>query len=351
MTTGYQRVSKRQPCRICGKPDWCSTTRDRNISFCARSVFDADRLSVKGWGVFYSQISSQFTSFRGSYVKKPPILRCRSLASSERRNLVYEKLLLLTEILPKAIDKRIKIVQSLVESFTKIKESKPNFNGIPGFWVGSDGNPRLGIDGEYNADMLLIPFRDSNGLIRACQLKAVEIKSKNTGRYLWLSSANKLGGCGPGTPLHHEGSFKFKDRDFERVLVTEGALKAVTAQRFLPDRYVIANSGVSTSHREIVKTSRNRSLEIAFDADSFTNPHVARAVASLVGLRCREQQFLSCDKPTKILTWDKKFKGIDDALLAGVSIKQLDICEWLEMLTPESLEAAQRQLAGSVYRK
>lgn len=273
------------------------------------------------------------------------------LASIELRNCVYNHLIQLTRVLPKGFGERLRIVQSLIKSSFDGKIREVRFSGVPGFWLGSDGNPRLGIDGDYHDDMLLIPFRDSNGLIRACQLKAIKVKSKKTGRYLWLSSASKLGGCGPGTPLHHEGSFNFKDRDFERVLVTEGALKAVTAQRFMPDRYVIANSGVSTSHQEIVKTSRKRSLEIAFDSDSFTNPHVARAVASLVGLRFREQEFLSCDKPTKILTWDKRFKGIDDALLAGVSIKQLDIGEWLELLTPECVEVTQRQLAGIAYRK
>lgn len=351
MITGYRRVSARCPCRICGKPDWCSTTRDNSISFCARNTCNSDRLSSKGWGVFYSGKHNQFSSYRVSYVMDPPILKRRMLASIELRNYVYNDLIKLTGTLPKGFGERLRIVQSLIKSSFNGKNREISFTGVPGFWLDSDGNPRLGIDGEYHADMLLIPFRDSNGLIRGCQLKSVEIKSKYKGRYLWLSSANKLGGCGPGTPLHHEGSFKFKNRDFERVLVTEGALKAVTAQNFLPDRYVIANSGVSTSHREIVKSSRKRSLEIAFDSDSFTNPHVARAVASLVGLRFREQEFLSCDKPTKILTWDKRFKGIDDALLAGVSIRQLDIGEWLELLTPECLDAAQRQLAGIVFRK
>lgn len=50
----YQRVSRKRPCLICGKPDWCSRTPDDSISFCARVTTGADRLSRKEqWGVFY----------------------------------------------------------------------------------------------------------------------------------------------------------------------------------------------------------------------------------------------------------------------------------------------------------
>ena len=130
------------------------------------------------------------------------------------------------------------------------------------------------------------------------------------------------------------------------MLVTEGLHKAVTAQHFLPDRYVVASGGVATSHREIVKAARQKILEIAFDADSFTNPHVARALASLLALRIREQQFLSCDKPTKILAWDRRFKGIDDALIAGASLKYLEVSDWLGSLTPECFAETNYRLAG-----
>ncbi|MFN0138924.1 MAG: hypothetical protein ACKVQW_02405 [Pyrinomonadaceae bacterium] len=170
--------------------------------------------------------------------------------------------------------------------------------------------------------------------------------SNKAGKYLWLSSVRKRDGCGPGTPLHYEGAAGFKGKTIETVLVTEGALKAATAQKVLPDRYVVGNCGVATSHQEIV-TARERLLEIAFDTDSFTNPHVARALASLIALRIREQRFLSYDYPTKILTWDKRFKGIDDALIAGATIKNLRVSEWARALTPECSKV--RVLLGSPF--
>ncbi|MGD9590694.1 MAG: hypothetical protein AB7Q37_17385 [Pyrinomonadaceae bacterium] len=234
----------------------------------------------------------------------------------------------------------------LIEFFVKEEGTIPSFEGVPGFWRVSNRRPRLGSDFDYDADLLLIPFLDSNGLIHACQLKAIG-RSKNTfGKYQWLSSIGKREGCSSGTPLHHEGSVGFRAKTPKTVLVTEGVLKAAAAQHFLPDRYVVANAGVATSHNEIVQAARQKILEIAFDADCFTNPHVARAMTSLLALRIREQRFLNCNKPTKILAWDRRFKGIDDALIAGGSLKYLEVSDWLGLLTPECFDEASHQLAG-----
>ncbi|MDI1242876.1 MAG: hypothetical protein PSX80_13250 [bacterium] len=237
------------------------------------------------------------------------------------------------------------LVQTFIESWVSSNGIIPTLKGVPGFWSGSNGRPRLGSDFDFVDDLLLIPFLNSKGLIQACQIRCMRDSPRRPGKYLWLSSIRQRDGCGPGTPLHHEGALNFKGRSFGTVLVTEGALKAATVQNFLPDRYVVGNSGVATSHQEIVKAARKKDLEIAFDADCFTNPHVARALASLIALRTREQQFLSYDHPIRIIKWDKRFKGIDDALVAGATIKYLNVSEWLKSLTPDCLEAARHQLA------
>ena len=369
--TGYQRVSRRSPCRICGKPDWCSTTKDHNIAFCARSAKNAHRLSSKGWGIFYYY--SRSPSRAGYTLPQRQLSRSKSasLASVEIRDKVYRRLIKLSPLpeksiriygnewlyrqgqefgrygmLPKLATERDRLVRSLIELLAKEEGAIPDFKGVPGFWRGPNGRPRLGSDFDYNDDLLLIPFLDSNGLIQACQMKAIG-KTKNTpGKYHWLSSIGKRQGCSSGTPLHHEGPVGFRGKTTKTVLVTEGVLKAAAAQHFLPDRYVVASGGVATSHREIVKAARQKILEIAFDADCFTNPHVARAMASLLAIRIREQQFLSCDKPTKILAWDRRFKGIDDALTVGTSLKYLEVSDWLGSLTPECFDEASHQLAG-----
>lgn len=371
MITGYQRASRRSPCRICGKTDWCSTTKDHNIAFCARSAINANRLSGKGWGIFYYDSRSPSPVGRTQPKKKLNRLKSTSIAPIEIRHRIYQNLIRLSPlpangqliygnkwlfgqgqefgrcgILPKLATERDRLVRLLSELLAKKEGTIPPFEGVPGFWRVSNRRPRLGSDFDYDADLLLIPFLDSNGLIQACQLKVIGKTTNTSGKYQWLSSIGKREGCSSGTPLHHEGSVGFRGNTTKTVLVTEGVFKAAAAQHFLPDRYVVASGGVATSHREIVKAARQKILEIAFDADCITNPHVARALASLIALRKREQQFLSCDKPTKILAWDRRFKGIDDALIAGVSLKYLEVADWLGLLTPECFNEASHQLAG-----
>jgi hypothetical protein len=371
MNIGYRRVSRKCPCRICGKPDWCSTTVDHNISFCARSTAKADRLSRDGWGIYYSDIKRPFSS-RGAFSATQTNSKQSAIAPIELRHRIYQKLIQLSPWFkcnepvlksgririeqirvsdnygkfPQTAIERQRLVGSIIESFLRDDGIHPTFKGVPGFWRGSNGSPRLGSDCDFVEDLSLIPFIDSKGLIQACQIRCVRDASTLSGRYLWLSSIRQREGCGPGTPLHHEGALGSNGKSIGTVLVTEGALKAATVQTFLPDRYVVGNSGVATSHREIVKTARRKNLEIAFDADCFTNPHVARSLASLIALRTREQEFLSYDHPTTVLAWDKRFKGIDDALIAGATLKHLNTSEWLASLTPACFEAARHQLAG-----
>ena len=372
MNIGYRRVSRKCPCRICGKPDWCSTTVDQNISFCARSATNADRLSRDGWGIYYNNFkrlinqTSPFSEKTHSYSKHSTI------APIEHRHKIYKKLIQLSPLtkcsrlgfggedrggesirklgnhgrFPKTAIERHRLVEAIIESFVSEDGIVPAFKGVPGFWRGSNGRPRLGGDFDFVEDLILIPFIDPKGLIQACQIRCVKESSAWSGRYLWLSSIRHRDGCGPGTPLHHEGPLGFKGKSIQTVLVTEGALKAATVQAFLPDRYVVGNSGVATSHREIVKTARKKNLEIAFDADCLTNPHVARALASLIALRVREQKFLSYDHPVRIITWDKHYKGIDDALIAGATLKYQSVSAWLKSLTPNCFEATRHQLAG-----
>lgn len=333
---------------------------------------NADRLSSKGWGIFHYDLRSPSRIGYALPQKQRSRSKPAPAASVEVRDKIYQRLIKLSPltkdckrifgnawltrqgqgferfgILPKLVIDRHALALSLIKSIVKETGAIPTFTGVPGFWQGSNGTPRLGSDFDYDDDLLLIPFLDSDGLIQACQIKTVGKTNTGFGKYQWLSSNGRREGTSSGTPLHHEGSFVFKGKTTpQTLLLTEGVLKATAAQHFLPDRYVVANGGVATSHPEIVRAARHKILEIAFDADCFTNQHVARATASLIALRKREQLFLSCDEPTKILAWDRRFKGIDDALIAGASLKYLEVSDWLGSLTPECFDEANHQLAG-----
>ncbi len=369
--TGYRRVSKKCPCGICGKPDWCSTTVTETISFCARSTLNADRISRYGWGVYYKQNSD--VSFNRPFDRSPD--RKRSIvsrfipASATIRDRVYRNLIELSPAsynykivsgrgglqkrgifdfshygsLPKTVKERAVLVKRLADIIAKDTDGEPvSFAGIPGFWKDAAGEWRLWSRFESSDELMLIPFVGPDGLIRACQIRFMKYVQNWSGNYLWLSSAREAMGSGPGSPLHHADP---GSRLKKPVLVTEGALKAATVQKFLTDRYVVGNSGVATAHREIVETARRNPLEIAFDNDSFTNPHVARALAALLRLRCSDQTSFAYTEDVRIVAWNRTIKGLDDALLTGAPLKYLTVAEWLKYLTPECLAQASSQLS------
>lgn len=246
--------------------------------------------------------------------------------------------------LPRTVNGRSALVERLVKEITKELGGKTtaSFQGIPGFWEDATGGLRLWSKFDSNDDLMLIPFTGPDGLIRACQIRFMKYVQNRSGNYLWLSSSKERMGCSPGSPLHHADPGTRLDQP---VLVTEGALKAATAQMFLTDRYVVGNSGVATAHREIVKAARGRPLEIAFDNDSFTNPHVARALSALVRLRLSDQNSFGYNEDVRIVTWDKRIKGLDDALLTATPLEYFSLAEWLKYLAPECLEHASRQLS------
>jgi hypothetical protein len=233
------------------------------------------------------------------------------------------------------------LTERIVEALAK-EGKRLSFAGIPGFWRDSNGSLRLGSVQNSFDDLMLIPFVGPDGLIRACQIRFMRYVPNRSGRYLWLSSSKERNGCGPSATLHHAGPGSRMNRP---VLVTEGALKAATAQRFLLDRYIVGNSGVATSHLEIIEVARKKQLEIAFDLDSFTNPHVSRALAALIRLRHEDQSSFGYSDGVRILAWDRRFKGIDEALLAGSRLEYLTIPEWLKYLSPPCLEQARHQLS------
>ena len=371
-TTGYKRASRKRPCLICGKADWCSTTATETISFCARSTLNADRISRHGWGVFYHQDSGFDFNFNRPFyesLKRKKTHVSKLLAPPEVRDRVYRKLLELSpassnyEIvngrgglssrgirdytrygsLPRTANGRNVLVERLVEELAKEGSRRvQSFEGIPGFWIDTRSKLRLWSEQDSFDDLMLIPFVGSDGLIRACQIRFMRYVRNKSGRYVWLSSSKEQTGCGPGAPLHHADP---GSRLNKPVLVTEGALKAATAQTLLTDRYIVGNSGVATAHREIVETARRRVLEIAFDNDSYTNPHVARALAALLRLRFADQKSYSYNEDVRIVTWENPVKGLDEALLTGASLKYLTVSEWLKYLSPECVEQANRQLS------
>jgi hypothetical protein len=193
--------------------------------------------------------------------------------------------------------------------------------------------------------MMLIPYRTQDGLVQACQIRFMCRRlSSHSVRYVWLSTPKKSGDVSCGSPLHF-AAYKAFSID-KPTLVTEGALKAETAQIFNKDFNVLASAGVACSHEEITaRVSRIPLVLIAFDTDYYENHYVARAMAKLLNLilASNEADFYN---RIKILTWNRKYKGIDDALLKGIPINSQSLSEWYQSLA----EKCQKEVGQFLHK-
>lgn len=370
-SSNYKRVSRSRLCRICGKPDWCSYTPDEKTSFCARITTSADRVSRTGWGVFYHE-KSLFSEEPIPFPRRPPPKK-NEVAPLEIRDFAYRKLIELApatnskEIIdgPKGLrvrkilnfgnygalpqtqtDRRdlARTIRRLInQKFPEyVRRQKCSIAGLPGFWFDKCGNAQLWTDKDYSCPTMLIPYKDREGFVQACQIRFMCRKlTSGSVRYVWLSTPDKSGGISCGSPLHFAS---YNALSFDKpVLITEGALKAETALSFNIGVNVLASAGVTCSHEEIVAASHHRSLYIAFDTDYHENHHVARAFARLVNL------ILATGKSTaynriKILTWNPKYKGFDDALLKNSPVIHLSLLEWYKSISEKCQDEVKQTL-------
>ena len=178
---------------------------------------------------------------------------------------------------------------------------------VPGLYVGTNnrsGERYLTLAGSAG---MLIPVRDVQGRIVALKVRADE--ERPGGRYSAVSSKSK-GGPGPGAPVH----VPFGTPKAAAVYrVTEGELKADIAS-FVSRIPTVSMPGVN-NQTGIVDTLNElgaTTVRMALDADSSTNPTVAVAAKKLAD-NLRGAGFV-----VEREAWPVEFKGIDEALVAGV---------------------------------
>jgi hypothetical protein len=133
------------------------------------------------------------------------------------------------------------------------------------------------------------------------------------------------------------------------IIITEGSLKAEVLVSLKPKARVIATSGVSCSHAEIIGAARSYNALIAFDADYRTNPAVARQLARLIAAREQDIAAHHLTTTTRIVTW-LRCKGIDDAVLANAPLETMTILQWISTLEGRPLQQVGRVWEEMGYR-
>ena len=186
--------------------------------------------------------------------------------------------------------------------------------GVPGFYVDDKG--RWTVRFYSKTSGIIIPIKSMGGLIQGLQVRLDHpIRDKDDPpdkvgvKYLTLSSSDKNMGTSSGTPVHFVG-----DPTARVVYVTEGALKAdvahaLTGRTFLATIGASNTSGLDSLFDALQRSGTEEIIE-AEDMDKYRNKAV-NSGASKVYLLARKHG-LACRR----LTWNPKYKGIDDWQLA-----------------------------------
>ena len=372
ISSGFARVSRRRPCAVCGKFDWCSFTRDEMVSICMRVSNGAIRMNSRGGFIHAHYDRAPATDFDVQQTQseiKPSV----AIAPLEMRDAVYSELIRLSPAsnydrelvsgskgllargflhkelakfgaLPPEISEREKLAYKLNrfvrKNFSSFAESQRDVPlvGIPGFWQEPSGRVRLWKKVNYDHPFLVIPYRDGEGRIQACQLRAGGEDADKKKRYCWLSSAGDSQGVGTGDPLH----FTFVEKNCppgSPRLITEGALKGEAFVSLRPRNAVVATSGVGNSRAQLIAATRGHDTLIGFDIDHRSNPSVCGQLAALIAERVSDSvASRTATTRTEIVVWEGAAKGIDDAALAGIHLSMIGIPEWYRTLEGESLE-------------
>jgi len=359
----FRRVTRYRRCRVCGKPDWCGYRADEQISICMRISNGSNGTSRNGGHIYHH---GRFSFPISTRLYRHPTPLPIKIAPIEIRNAVYHELirrspalkyrsqlvdgpngllsrglrepeLLNYGALPPTQEERASLANALNKFVTvtfrqyAVRKTQASIVGIPGFWQDAYSAVQLWKPRDYNMPLLVIPYRDELGRIPACQLQLQpDDIATSKKKYRWLASPFESCGVSSGTPIH----FTFKPATLQpgqTVVITEGALKADTLVSLRPKAHVVAMSGVSCSHAEIIAAVRPYNVLIAFDADYKTNLAVTRQLARLIAAREGDVAAHHIKTSTRIVTW-VGCKGIDDAIRANLCLKTMTILEWISAL-------------------
>src|ERR1044072_3679273 len=197
ISVGFKRVSKKRPCRICGKHTYCGFSRDDGTSICMRISAGSRGLSRNG-GNIHVHPEIPFITIRPRIQR--PMSQSIPLASLEIRDAVFRELIrispasnyrhelvtcpggllsrgLLEEhatsygALPRTKRERATLA-GIFSDYVSARypayahsHSGAGGVGLPGFWQDLSAVVPIGKPRNYDMPLLLIPYKDANGMI------------------------------------------------------------------------------------------------------------------------------------------------------------------------------------------
>jgi hypothetical protein len=313
LMSDFFRVSYADPCEICGGQGCTYTLKGKiRTSICCRDR-STGRLSSDGRGLHRT-----YGENRSEGLQTPP----RPLSANiQRRDRVYRAMLDLLVLEDREREHLLarRLTEEHVSKLEKLgyrttRDVAEELAGagyelarVPGFYQ---------EDGIWRANCrpgIFVPIRDKEGRIQALQIRRTD--ENPPAKYQWFSSWARIKdgkqealsyGASSGSPVHHiKGAGK-------TVFVIEGALKADVASLFMRVPF-LSMQGAKSGHDAIAAACLNfDEVVMAVDADFRVNDDLKRDWCRLYD-EVRKRTGLV----PKIALWDEKFKGLDDALIAG----------------------------------
>ncbi len=314
----FTRATPRDPCPVCDHPDWCRWFPD-HYAECMRVESDR-RTRNGGWLHWVGEGNAPGGDWRERLARIPPAPP-RPVVDPDERDCYFRALLArcaLSDAHRAELRERRQLTDEQIDRHGY--GTLPSDTGAIASGLVDDLGPAVRGPGFYrhrgtpsihSYPGILIPYMN-DGRIMGLQVLPDDETARSQGKYRWLSSADKDDGTPSGAPLHIARPATGGSDD--EPIITEGGIKAnIIADR--TGRVVIAMAGVAMQS-EIVPTltaMRATGAAIALDSDTVTNPAVARAEADLI-----ERVAAAGLAPSRVM-WPSAFKGLDDALLAGVT--------------------------------
>ena len=194
VSNGFRKVTRKRPCRICHKADWCGYSTDERTSICMRVSDGAKRTARNGGNIHVHNDALLTYSPRN---KTQPTSPSIEIAPIEIRDAVYRELIrsspaqkyyphlidgpdgLLSRgllegetsnygALPPTRKERAQLARQLrkfvLDKFPEYcrRYSYAGVVGIPGFWQDANGIVQLWKPREYKMPMLVIPYKDES---------------------------------------------------------------------------------------------------------------------------------------------------------------------------------------------
>jgi hypothetical protein len=320
-------VTRRAPCEVCGKSDWCSITADGARVICMRVRSDKPTRNNGYLHILRDDLTPPARPLpQPPRPQPPPTIKTIQLADVARRHSIYVDLLRLHLVLAKEHRANLQArglsdltidahgyqsapTSDYAANVARALAREHDLTGVPGFYRNGDAW-RINF-GTWNQG-IIIPVRDTRNRIRALMIRRDDANTKP--KYIWLSSKDKPDGASPGSPPN------FARVDVARasgaITVTEGALKANVISE-LTGEAVCGIAGVSNFSETFGADLRRaipelKSVVVAYDADFRENESVRRALDKLI------VNLQHAELPVTVRMWQpERGKGLDDVLASS----------------------------------